>query len=315
MPFATLFRLLTLIAITVPVTGLSAAQALTLAGPNRPVTVPTDYIITPFGYFHSSCVMHLAKGDVVRQDEKVIQHADGTSGNVQLCAYPHFDANGAMVPADKQAVKPPTINGWVESVSATTSSSYAYLTADWAVPLAPTANDGQTIFIFPGLEDINNTKTILQPVLGWNSDFASAWGIASWNCCVNGNADESSPVRVNSEDIIRGTISSTCSSGTLSCPTWNVVTVDLTLNVSTGLVNSSFGQTFNWAFAGALEVYNVVQCADYPFSGETDFYNLGLYDYTFQLITNPGWSINAAGAKTPQCSYSESLQQQVNIIY
>ena len=29
-------------------------------------------------------------------------------------------------------------------------------------------------------------------------------------------------------------------------------------------MTSSFGQTFNWAFGGVLEVYNVAQCSDYP---------------------------------------------------
>jgi hypothetical protein len=51
---------------------MTAAQALPLAGPKRPATVPADYVITPFGYVDPSCVTHLAKGDVVRQDKNAI---------------------------------------------------------------------------------------------------------------------------------------------------------------------------------------------------------------------------------------------------
>ena len=62
---------------------MTAAQTLPLAGPKRPATVPADYVITPFGYFHPSCIKHLAKGDVVRQDENAIGHANGASDNMQ----------------------------------------------------------------------------------------------------------------------------------------------------------------------------------------------------------------------------------------
>src|SRR5208283_920148 len=60
--------LLNSIPITLLVVALTAAQALTPAGPKRPATVPAGYVITPYGYFDPSCVTHLAKGDVVRQD-------------------------------------------------------------------------------------------------------------------------------------------------------------------------------------------------------------------------------------------------------
>ena len=44
--------LLNSIPITLLVAALTAAQALTPAGAKRPATVPADYVITPFGYFH-----------------------------------------------------------------------------------------------------------------------------------------------------------------------------------------------------------------------------------------------------------------------
>jgi hypothetical protein len=312
------YRLLNLSAITLLVAGLTAAQALTPAGPKRPAGVPEDYVITPFGYYHPTCVTHLAEGDVVRQDANAIRHADGSFESAHVCAYPHFDAKGEKAAAVSSGVKQPSIgHAWVEYSSVTTSSSYGALIAEWTVPPAPSANNGQTVYLFPGLEDYKDVVTIIQPVLGWNSDFASAWGIASWNCCVSGTVFESTPVRVNSGDTIFGEMVDTCAAGTLSCPTWDVLTEDLTSGKYSLLTNtSSQGQTFNWAFAGALEVYNIAQCADYPTNGSTSFHNLTLYTDSFAAISNPGWSVtNSSGGLTPQCSYGGAIAQQVNLTY
>jgi hypothetical protein len=244
-------RLLKSIAITMLVAGLTAAQALTTAGPNRPATVPANYVITPFGYFDPSCVTHLAEGDDVRQDENVIRHANGSYDNIHVCAYAHYKADGEKVTGDERAVKQPTINGWVEYAGTTTTSSYGAMGAYWRVPPAPSTNHGQTVYLFNGMEDYNDTVTIIQPVLGWNSDYASAWGIASWNCCKSGTTFEAPPARVNSGDLINGYMRNKCAPGTKSCPTWDIVTYDVTSGHYSQLINtSSFGQTFNWAFGG-----------------------------------------------------------------
>ena len=81
-------RILNLIAIIMLVAGLTAAQALTPAGARRPASVPANYVITPFGFFHPSCVHQLARGESVRKDVKSIQHADGSLENVNTCAFP-----------------------------------------------------------------------------------------------------------------------------------------------------------------------------------------------------------------------------------
>jgi hypothetical protein len=300
------------------VAGVTAAQALTPAGPKRPPTVPANYVITPFGYFEPSCVTHLAKGDVVRRDENVVRHANGASDNIHVCAYAHYKADGEKVIGDERAVKQPTIShAWVEYAGTTTSSSYGYMYAYWTVPPAPSANDGQTVYLFPGMEDYKDVVTIIQPVLGWNSDYASAWGIASWNCCASGTVFEAPPTPVNSGDTIVGYMIDTCSAGTLSCPSWDIVTFDVTSGNYSELLNtSSQGQTFNWAFAGALEVYNIAQCSDYPSNGRVSFYNVALFNDKFAQIKHPAWSVtNLSSGLTPQCGYGGSLPQQLILKY
>jgi hypothetical protein len=191
----------------------------------------------------------------------------------------------------------------------------------WSVPPTPASNDGQTLFYFPGLEDINNVVTIIQPVLGWNSDYLSAWGIASWNCCVNGTTVEATPQPVSPGDTILGYMFQTCAAGTLSCSSWDIVTWDLQNGkFSELLMTSSFGQTFNWAFGGVLEVYNIAQCSDYPTSPNgfssgrpgMSFHEIGLYNYNMTLIANPAWRQDFwANGLTPQCSYWGAAPRQV----
>ena len=284
--------------------GSMNARAQAPVGLNRPSQVPADYVITPFGYFHPSCVVHLAEGEESLEGGHAIQRQDGTVYRVPTCQYPRYTASGKRI-ASGSMVKPPEIaDSWVVSASTTTNSSYGEIDASWNVPEAPQSYSQQTIYLFPGLEDLNLDTSILQPVLGWNSDYRRAWGIASWNCCVAGVAQESSPVRVNPHDVIAGKVKSTCSPGTLTCPTWNITTTDQTTGGTTTLRNTpNEGQTFDWAFGGVLEVYNVAQCDDFPPEKYVNFYPT-LYDNNFNIVTDPVWSLNDwVSGQTPDCNY------------
>jgi len=44
------------------------ADGLAVAGPNRPPQVPEGYVITPFGYFHPSCVLRAVEGETLLAD-------------------------------------------------------------------------------------------------------------------------------------------------------------------------------------------------------------------------------------------------------
>jgi hypothetical protein len=289
---------------------ITATRAQQAAGPNRPPGVPQDYVITPFGYFHPSCVGHLAPGDELRSDQGVIQHKDRTTSKIPACAHPHYRPNGEAVHGDERALKVPNVTGWLENASVTTTGSFGLLSAEWSVPYPPASNDGQTLYYFPGLEDTNDVVTILQPVLGWNSDFPSAWGIASWNCCENGTTYEATPQRVSPGDTIYGVTG--CAAGGTSCTSWNVVTTDMQNGKSSQLLNtSSFNQIFNWAFGGVLEVYNVKQCPDFPTNYYISFNNILLENNLGVLIPNPNWSVGTpSSGVTPQCNYGVKLSTQ-----
>ncbi len=317
-------RLLKSIAFTMLVAGLTAAQT---AAPKRPAAVPADYVLTPFGYFHPSCVNHLAEGDAVREDLKVIERKNGTSQPL-ACAYPHFEGDGTKLVGDLRPVgdrnsQPPFIgHSWIEYASIHDVVDYEEVYSQWTVPPTPASNDGQTLYFFNGLEDINDVVSIIQPVLGWNGNGLGGWSIAAWNCCPSGTTNEATPQSVNPGDQIEGYNFSTCSAGTRTCPTWDVVALDDQNGKFSQLIDTpNEGQTFNWAFGGVLEVYNITQCSDYP-AGEASGYSgaIGFHD---QIVLNskyvkitPAWTVtNLTSGLTPQCNYGGSLPKQVILNY
>jgi len=305
------------------------AQALTgptPVGPHRPAGVPEGYVITPNGYFHPSCVKQLAKGDTVLGDRHAIQHVDGTLDNFTACNYPRYSFRGEAVTS---GTAEPQVSGWVENASITTSTSFGGIIGAWTVPPKPTSNDGQTLFFFPGLEDIHDVVTILQPVLEWNAfSNYSGWSIASWNCCYDNVDLYSSPMGVSSGDSITGEIFSNCDPGTLSCTTWSVSTENAAKGYTALSSTSSYGQTFNWAFGGVLEVGSspgtspVVQCSDYPPNGSVAF-EAFVYDENFLSISDPNWiagygpsgTDSSPSGLTPQCGYDVQFPEGYVTLY
>jgi hypothetical protein len=295
--------------------------AETPAMPDVPADVRDNYVMTPNGYFHPSCVREVKKGETLMADRHAIQHVDGSIEILPVCPYPHYDARGEIV---TNGALPPTIShAWIEYASTTTSTAFGELSANWVVPPAPTSHDGQLIYLFTGMEDYSDTYTILQPVLQWGNNGyfgGNFWEIASWNCCPSGYTFFSGNLGVNPGDEIQGIIEEKCSRlGDCGTGIYYVETIDVNLNQGPTLQGVALGQTFNWAFAGALEVYRIAQCSDYPPNGGTNFFNEALYE-TYVLdtkkiqIANPGWSyFNVSSGLTPQCNYGGKVDSATEV--
>lgn len=277
----------------------------------RPAAVPANYVITPNGYFHPSCVQEVASDEVV-QDDGSIRRADGTIRQVAACRHPRFTRSGDRIEANASSVNYvesdhyPTINGWTAysetNPSSTTTPDASIQTANFNVPTAPRTKSGQVVYFFPGLQQGPSTQTILQPVLGWNAFNDNQWTIASWNCCKSGTTYNSSPVAVSAGDQIYGSITGTCGFGQ-ACSAFNIVSKDVNTGQSTTLSNTgSYGQKFNWYFGGVLEMYSVRRCTQLPASGSVNFTNIQIYDINDQL-QSPAW-LSKYTSSTPQCSYN-----------
>jgi hypothetical protein len=331
LPSLTLSSLIPLLA------GVTVAQAQVPAGASRPRAVPEEYVATPMGYFHPSCVQALAEGDIIRKDELAIEHKDGSFDAIPACAYPHYTPAGEEVPldgagpaAEKTAAsdgaggEPPAIGHdyieYADMREAEPSNYYGELKATWIVPPDPATHSNQIIYLFPGMQDYHTglkDLTILQPVLGWNVvypaqgiNLPNVWSLSSWNCCVKGAVQHSPAITTAAGHTIFGVMVCTHPDAP-RCGSFNVNTYDETAGTMTELrQTSSFGQYFNWAIAGALEVYNISQCSEYPggTKGSIEFYDLGLYDNGLHPVTQ-GWvkeKVWIAQHDTPVCGYDVS---------
>jgi hypothetical protein len=280
------------------------AKGLTVAGPERPASVPVGYVITPFGYFHPSCALSVKEGETVLSSGHV-KRANGTLANIPACNYSHYTRTGVPVAADARATggtRQPVINGWLESIQTITDTWYDGITATWTTPPEPPVNDFQTIFFFPGFEDTINNLSIVQPVLQWY--YPGPWTLASWNCCLAGNVFESSPVKVSPGDSIYGAVVPMCKKGAGYCPDWKIESQNQTTGRKTGIRKAGIeGQVWNWAFAAVLEVYGVKQCIDFPPNNSLSM-SVKLYDQNRQLIADPGWyPVPADPGTDPSCPY------------
>jgi hypothetical protein len=284
---------------------------------HRPANVPLEFIVTPFGYMHPSCVAHLKQGE--RRMGDVVLHADGTTEAIPVCVYPRYTKKGERVEATADAVPQtlesapstpvPTISwAWLEDAVSFTSINLGSSSSTWTVPPSPTGHDGQVLYFFPGIGNI------LQPVLGWNADFSNAWGIASWECCLNNSSLESPAIRVNTGDTIVGTVAQTCAAGINNCATWNITTTDQNTGQTTTTYNSALAGQQNNAVEGVLEVYGITQCSDFPPNGAIVFNSL-FYDYNGNAVW-PTWSIGVDKTDTPQCGYGvQAAASQVTLSY
>ena len=257
----------------VPGVVLLAVAALAGASPSdRPAGVPSDFIATPNGWFHPSCVIEAGAHERIRGGN-VIERADGSERRLARCPHPHYDRRGKRIePADAE----PTIKGWVESASNASQGPIGSIGTDWTVPQTPAIASSQVLYYFPGLEPLPGTEFILQPVLAWNGFNDRRWTIASWDCCPGGNQIHSPAAAVQPGDAIHGTVTGTdCNATSGVCSSWQVATSDPANGASTVLGSADGeGKVLDWSFAGVLEAYYVDECGQYPPDGQVTFSNL-----------------------------------------
>jgi len=254
-----------------------------------------DYVVTPHGLVHRTCVRMIAPGERVHAEGHVAR-VDGTREELAPCPHPRLNLH-TLEPMSSVS---PTVSGWVEYAISTATTGLGFLSATWPVPGAPSAT-GATIFFFPGSEP-SSGSTILQPVLQYGRSAAGGgdyWAAASWFCCPKGWTNHSPLINVNAGDSILGTMSATCSGA--SC-NWSIVTADQSTGASTILAADAVVTPFVWNFGGVLEVYGVTACNQYPVSATTTFSNIVLKDRNGHPMT-PAWSPVVLGV-TPVCSYT-----------
>ena len=274
------------------------------AGSGDPPTGTTSqelaaqYVPTPNGFFHPSCIVQLADDEVMRGDA-VIERSDGTRRAAAPCALPHYNMRGhSSVDPQAEAVAQATgepaaaLKGWVESVYAYTPP-VGYLSVQFQVPRTPLTTKSEVDFWFPGTEPLKAPSSefaILQPVLAWGQSGIAKWTIQSWACCLKNTTLNSAPVDVEPGDTITGTMQASNCDAAGQCANWRITTKDERTGASTTL-NTADGSAVaeDWLFGGVLEIYGVNTCAQLPPNGVFTFSNIVVKDTKGNPIV-PSWT-------------------------
>ncbi len=174
------------------------------------------------------------------------------------------------VPDDKKAALG---SGWITYAywSNTTGTAVSHFSTTWTVPPAPATQNGQTIFLFNGIQ--NAIPMILQPVLQWGPSAAGGgnyWAIASWFADgQNGAANYSTLVQVNPGDSLTGLMTLT-----------NQTTQGFSYRCEfVGFANTilNIQNTLELAWnVETLEAYSIATCSDYPDTTKTAMVAIGI---------------------------------------
>jgi hypothetical protein len=262
----------------------------------RPISVPSDFVLTRAGFMHPSCVITIHSDEVASPegDDVVIRGPDGSERfRSGPCAYPRYrrggdlaalakTESGATAEAGTRAhAVPAAYDGWLCSYQGDGSfDPGSTLVTEWYVPALPTKIGDQDIALF---NDIVTTAggegDILQPVLDF-SEIPNRWAMESEHCCLGGNDIQSDLVAVSPGDLIRGTVAPSNCNASGTCANWKITTLDVTTGRST-VTNTT--ETSGRPYAihpSALESYGVESCDMLPANGEATFFN--------NALTSPG---------------------------
>jgi hypothetical protein len=262
----------------------------------RPATVPDDFVPTPGGYLHPSCIIAVGKGEQVREDGQV-GLAQGAVRSVAPCPYAAYSRDGQLLAHPGARAELQTVDGWVAELYNLTSGPATFLQTQWTVPPAPLNQGSQIVYFFPGLQPTTaNPSFILQPVLGWA---AGKWTIASWSYGA-GNAFHSDPIDVNPGETILGTVQGGQCNEFGVCSNWNVITNRQNNGVTVLTTSTRAGQVLDMIFPAVLEAYNINTCSQYPPSNKIDFTNITVEGRSGQEV-HPGW-IPEFHDVQPRCS-------------
>lgn len=150
--------------------------------------------LTPGGYRHPHAIHRVESGQRVHRTARGHEIRDKATG--RLVQYIAARDLPAARPGPKMAGRPvpgTAADGWQAYVewNDDTGSPINLFQATWIVPPPPVDVADQTIFLFPGIENVSGDVGILQPVLQWGISHIGGgpyWTIASWYVPTTGEA-------------------------------------------------------------------------------------------------------------------------------
>lgn len=288
--------------------GLNAPGVLAESAP-----VPKDYVFTPGGWTHPSCVHEVPEGAVIDGDHGDMMMDGKVVAHYEPCRYPP-----KPMTRRSSLTGPASFGGWVEDTFqfAPAGQTFDYASSVITVPPAPSTKTPQTLYYFSGLQSsLDGNCGIIQPVLQWGKSPAgggSFWGIASW-WWSNTNQFHSALSRVNSGDAIFGGMSALGATQ----GAWNIQAFDQTTRAQQ-TINLITACRFNLAFPAVFEVDGgspITTCSQVP--SKTVFTQIGLGDGwpSLNFLTYAPTNQIRIGAAQPSCGWAITNGSQTTTLF
>ncbi len=262
----------------------TSTAATSRGGSNTSTTLAatqSEYIATPRGLYHRSCVHEIPRG--ARVDASgLVTRADHSTYQIPKCAY----ASNQTSPAGLERSTSLYLDDWMEVAQDFKSDSNAFrlLTAKWKVPLAPRGSyPGGTTRVYYAYPALESQWDLLMPALayGYNGSWGGAyWTMTAWyfNATTGWSWKRLSTDPDSTDDVYAIVSASGCANGTC---TWSVIVGDSTSPrqaVDTLIVTNETG-LYRAADGGAVQVVNVTSCDQFPPTG-VYFNSIALRDTT-----------------------------------
>lgn len=270
---------------------------------------PSDYVTTPAGLYHRSCVHEVPNGSRSGPGG-LVRRADGTTYQIPKCQYPAYPDWPALRGVQRGASGPYT-NGWklfAYNSLLGQQDSYTFIEAIWKVPPAPVAtyNDVCSPYcpVYYAFTGLQGSTYILQPVIAYGfSPYGGGnyWTLATWECgSTDASCTYSTPITVSPGDSIAGYVQgANCYQG--SCNGWLVAATDLNTGQGTDRAWSNDLGRYWYAAPGVVETYGLSSCDEYPNSGV--FFHLTQVEDWYGVVS-PTWRDTVQAGADPNCSFA-----------
>ncbi|WP_030435758.1 hypothetical protein [Actinoplanes subtropicus] len=259
------------------------AMADTESGPQRQQEQqggPDDLVLTPGGLRRRSQVHEVPPGHRLRLREQRMETlapdgrvvTDHGVMPVRPFGRPLMPFQVRRPEREAETAIPALGSGWITYASwlNDTGTPVSRFTTTWTVPPAPATSNGQTIFLFNGIQ---NSTMIYQPVLQWGPSAAGGgakWSVASWYADgQTGQSFHSTLVDVDEGDVLTGVMTLTGQGPagfSYDCEFTGIATAGLPIQDV---------EELTWCIE-TLEAYGVTVASDYPNSSYTAMRGIGI---------------------------------------
>jgi hypothetical protein len=276
----------------------------------RPEGPAHEYVETPLGRFHRSCVSEVPDGAEIDEGGRVSLRG-APIGRADKCQYKSFRSRRGV----ETAKEVPTVNGWISRIYAVAPTPpsglrwYNGMTNTVTVPADPSNRHGQLLYFFTSFLPFSNNM-IIQPVLQWGIGLAgggSKWTAAVWYVDEDDLVKHSPLKDVSAGDVLKGQmagLAGSCTAGGVCrwAAAWSRNGVGLTSFVVQGT------EPFTIADKAVLEAYNMDFCRQLPAANAIVFRNViltqpwnSLEDRT-DVTARVRWT-SKFWVVTPNCNY------------